>query len=136
MKRTIFNTVILACVALFMGSLTLNAVSPRNYIHDTKEENGKIVSKTIFLNEKGLLSKEFKYEFTYNESGQVSEKKAFKWNTNDNEWEPFYLTTYSYDPATGNIHSSYGMWNEKSKAFDLNTQQMTLPEIDYENIFS
>ena len=46
-------------------------------MYDTKEENGKVISKVIFLNDNGLLNKEVKYEFSYNENGKVSEKNAF-----------------------------------------------------------
>ncbi|WP_080903706.1 DUF3836 domain-containing protein [Parabacteroides sp. Marseille-P3160] len=130
-------TTVFTLIALFVCSLTMNAVSPpRNYIHDTKEENGKVISKTIFLNEDGLLSKEVKYEFTYYDSGKVAEKKAYRWNSRKNDWTPFYRTTFTYNTETGEIHSVYGIWNGKANEYNLNVQEIDLPASDYENIFS
>ena len=65
MKASILRKKILSLVVLFVCSLAMSAASPRNYLYDTKEENGKIVSKVIFLQEEGLLNKQVKYEFAY-----------------------------------------------------------------------
>ena len=80
MKTTILRKSIFALVIMFACGLFASAASPRNYLYDTKEVDGKIVSKVVFLNEEGLLNKEVKYEFSYNETGKVSEKKAYRWN--------------------------------------------------------
>lgn len=135
MKTKVFCQSILALVFTFVCSLSLQAAAPKNYLYDTKEENGKIVSKVIFLQEDGLLNKQIKYEFTYNEAGKVNEKKAYRWNTSTDEWDPYYLISYEYG-ADGNILTHYGMWNRKKKDFSLNVQQITLPGSGYEEIFS
>ena len=76
MKASILSKSILVLAVMFLCNLAMSAASPREYMYDTKEENGKVISKVIFLNDNGLLSKEFKYEFSYNENGKVSEKTA------------------------------------------------------------
>lgn len=126
---------ILSFVVLFVCSLAMNAASPRNYLYDTKEENGKIVSKVIFLQEDGLLNKQVKYEFVYNENGKVAEKKAYRWNSSKETWDPYYLISYQYN-EDGNITSDYGMWNKKKKDYSLNQQKMIVPAGSYEEIFS
>lgn len=120
----------------FMCSLTIQAASPRNYLYDTKEENGKIVSKVIFLQEEGLLNKQVKYEFAYNEAGKVAEKKAYRWNNSREQWDPYYLISYQYDETSGDIHSNYGMWDSQKKDFSLNIQIMLAPISSYDDIFS
>ena len=115
--------------------LAMSAASPRNYLYDTKEENGKIVSKVIFLQEEGLLNKQVKYEFAYNDNGKVAEKKAYRWNQAKETWDPYYLITYQYN-EDGNITSEYGMWDKKKKDYSLNTQKMLVPATNYEEIFS
>ena len=87
MKTTILRKSIFALVIMFACGLFASAASPRNYLYDTKEVDGKIVSKVVFLNEEGLLNKEVKYEFSYNETGKVSEKKAYRWNKAYRDWE-------------------------------------------------
>ena len=136
MKTSILKKEILALVVLFVCSLAMSAASPRNYLYDTKEENGKIVSKFIFLHEEGLLNKQVKYEFTYNDNGKVAEKKAYRWNQSKETWDPYYLISYQYNEEKGEINSVYGMWNKKKKDFSLNTQEMVVPAASYEDIFS
>lgn len=136
MKASILRKEILSFVVLFVCSLAMSAASPRNYLYDTKEENGKIVSKVIFLQEEGLLNKQVKYEFTYNDNGKVAEKKAYRWNQSKETWDPYYLISYQYNEEKGEINSVYGMWNKKKKDFSLNTQEMVVPAASYEDIFS
>jgi len=135
MKKPILTKTVFALVVMFICSLTISASSPRNYIYDTKEENGKVISKVVFLQEEGLLNKELKYEFAYNEAGKVTEKKAFRWSKKTENWEPFYLTTYAYNTDKNEIHSVYAMWNKAKKDFSINVQEMDVPVSDYDNIF-
>ncbi|WP_129696892.1 DUF3836 domain-containing protein [Parabacteroides goldsteinii] len=135
MKASILRKEILSFVVLFVCGLAMSAASPRNYLYDTKEENGKIVSKVIFLQEEGLLNKQLKYEFAYNDNGKVAEKKAYRWNQAKETWDPYYLITYQYN-EDGNITSEYGMWDKKKKDYSLNTQKMLVPATNYEEIFS
>lgn len=135
MKQSLFTKFALALVALFVCSIAISASSPRNYFYDTKEENGKVISKVVFLQEEGLLNKEVKYEFAYNESGLVTEKTAFRWSKKANTWEPYYLTTYSYNVDNSEIHSVYAMWNKAKNNYTLNVQEMDLPVSNYDSIF-
>ena len=135
MKTSILSKSILVLAVMFLCNLAMSAASPREYMYDTKEENGKVISKVIFLNDNGLLNKEVKYEFSYNENGKVSEKKAYRWNKSKDEWVPYYLTTYSYDAETGEINTTYGMWDKKKKSFSLNVQNMVAPATSYNDIF-
>ena len=135
MKASILRKEILSFVVLFVCGLAMSAASPRNYLYDTKEENGKVISKVIFLNEEGLLNKQVKYEFAYNDNGKVAEKKAYRWNQAKETWDPYYLITYQYN-EDGNITSEYGMWDKKKKDYSLNTQKMLVPATNYEEIFS
>ena len=136
MKASILSKSILVLAVMFLCNLAMSAASPREYMYDTKEENGKVISKVIFLNDNGLLSKEFKYEFSYNEDGKVSEKKAYRWNKGKETWVPYYQTIYTYNVETGEINTTYGMWNQKKKDFSLNVQNLVAPATSYNDIFS
>lgn len=136
MKKRTLNAGIVTIILMFVCSLTIQGVSPRNYLYDTKEENGKIVSKVIFLQEDGLLNKQVKYEFTYNEAGKVAEKKAYRWNDSREQWDPYYLISYQYEETSDNIHSNYGMWNSKKSDYSLNMQTILVPLSSYDDIFS
>jgi hypothetical protein len=135
MKTSVFIKAIWGFILVFACSLTLSAVPPKDYMYDTKEENGKIVSKTIFVQKDGLLDKQLKYEFAYNSEGKVTEKKACRWNGTRDEWEPFYLISYQYGQETKDIRSVYALWDKKAKDYTLNTQTILISEDRYEEIF-
>ena len=136
MKTSVFSKCLFMLVLLLTGSLAMSAVTPKDYMYDTKEENGKIVSKVVFVNDNGFLKNELKYEFAYNADGKVSEKKAYRWDKGSEEWTPFYLISYTYDNQNGEIHSEYGMWDKKKKNYTLNIQNMVDPAASYDEIFS
>ncbi len=136
MRASIILSKLMVFAFLVAFCLSAHAASPKNYLYDTKEENGKITSKVVFLQEEGLLSKQVKYEFTYNEAGKVAEKKAYRWDKRSEDWLPYYLITYQYDSTNKEIHSTYAMWDAKKKNYVLNIQEMVLPEDSYEEIFS
>jgi hypothetical protein len=136
MKTSLLTKSALGFIFVFVCSMAMNAASPKNYMYDTKEENGKVVSKTVFTNENGLLNKQMKYDFTYNEEGKVAVKKACKWNQATESWEPFFLISYEYNNETGDIYTSYGMWDKKKKDYSLNAQEMISPASSYDSIFS
>jgi len=136
MKTKVLTKSVLVLAFAFMCTLIISAASPKNYVYDTKEENGKMISKVVFLQDNGLLNKEMKYEFAYNDEGKVSEKKAYRWNQREGEWEPLFLMTYEYTEESDEIQTNYGMWNKKKKDFSLNVQTMTVPLDNYNTIFS
>lgn len=137
MKTTMLTKTIVTLLVAVVCGFAAQASTPRNYLYDTKEENGLIVSKTVFLQtDNGMLDKQVKYEFTYNEKGKVALKNAYRWDNKAEKWVPFYQTTYHYDEAKQEIESSYGLWNKKTGAYDLNQQKMILSESNYNEIFS
>lgn len=75
MKTSVLSKSILVLAVMFLCNLAMSAASPREYMYDTKEENGKVISKVIFLNDNGLLNKEVKYEFSYNEKRPKCQKR-------------------------------------------------------------
>ena len=64
MKTSVWGKSILALVFTFMCSLAISAASPKDYLYDTKEENGKIISKVVF------------YQITYQYDDQSGEIKT------------------------------------------------------------
>jgi hypothetical protein len=134
MKTKFLSKGIVLMVMTFLFSLAASAVSPKNYLYDTKQENGKIISKVVFLQENGFLNKNVKYEFSYNAQGKVAEKLAYRWDAVSEQWTPFYKIQYQY--VGNDIKSTYGMWNQKKKDYTLNIQEMTIPAENYEEIFS
>lgn len=137
MKTQFLSKGIFTLLFAVICGFAAQASSPRNYLYDTKEENGQIISKTVFLQaDNGMLDKQVKYEFAYGENGKVAVKKAYRWDGKTNKWLPFYQTEYNYDEKNNEIKSVYGLWNNKTNKFDLNVQTMVIPSSNYNEIFS
>lgn len=136
MKTKGFTKSMMTLVLVCICSLTAFAVSPKNYIYDTKTENGKVISKTVFSENQGFLSQEVKYDFVYDETDRVIQKKACKWNDTSRKWEPYYLMTYSYPEEGHNITCDYAVWDKKKKSYCLNCVTMEIPKESYDEIFS
>jgi len=133
MKKSISTKGLFTVVVFFVCTMMMSASMPRKYKYDTKEVNGKLVEKTIFTQDNGLLHKEILYKFDYNKVGQVSTKFTYRWNVVNEEWDPFYRVSYLYKDNI--IVSSYGMWNKDKKDYSLNVKTLDLPKVDYKTIF-
>ena len=49
MKTSILSKSILVLAVMFLCNLAMSAASPREYMYDLKEENGKVISKDIII---------------------------------------------------------------------------------------
>ena len=77
MKTSVWGKSILALVFTFMCSLAISAASPKDYLYDTKEENGKIISKVVFLQENGLLNKQVDMSSSTTRTARFPRRKRF-----------------------------------------------------------
>lgn len=137
MKTSILKKCAVTLILSLICSFSMNALSHKNYLYDTKEDNGKITSKTVYLQEEnGMLNKQVHYEFTYNKEGKVAQKKAYRWNKNTQRWMPFYQISYQYQENDDCIETTYGLWNSQKKDFSLNKQTIRIPASNYDEIFS
>ncbi|MCD7937881.1 MAG: DUF3836 domain-containing protein [Tannerellaceae bacterium] len=128
------NTLIL--IAFMTMGIYAHSSLPANYIYETQEENGQVISKVVYKQDNNLLNKQFKYEFKYNPEGKVTEKQVSRWDKKKEIWQPFYLMTYTYNESEGMIYSTYGMWNDAEQAYNLNSQTINSSLSEYEEIFS
>jgi len=136
MKMLAMSKNALILIVFLAISISAQAAPSANYVYDTQEENGKIISKVVYKQDNNLLNKQFKYEFSYDTTGKVTEKKVSKWDKKREQWQPFYLQSYSYNETEGMIYSTYGMWNEADQAYNLNSQNINSSLSEYEEIFS
>lgn len=72
-------------------TLTVTKANAKETFIYGETDNGLIVST---LNEDGkTLTPKWKYEYQYDEQGQLTEKKAYRWNWEQGTWMPAYLIT-------------------------------------------
>ena len=122
MKKSVLKSGLVAAIAAVMMSCTTTA-------HAQTTENTKYIycqddtNTTVYtLNEDGkTLTRKVKYEYKHNETGQVIEKKAYRWDAYREIWKPAYLLTVT--PGASETKLNYAEWNAKESAFNSNKQQ-------------
>ena len=67
----------------------------------------------IYEQEGTFLTPEYRFEFRYNDKGQIIEKKSMKWNGTD--WINYYCMEVTYTDTEA--HIDYSLWNKNKKAF-------------------
>ena len=74
-----------------------------NLVYNVKMENNRLANKEVFSVENGkYLKRLFKMDFTYNAQGQVTDKKTYVWNENQQEYVLQQVETFNPD---SNIHA-------------------------------
>jgi len=129
MKKSVLKFKVLAVVVVcvLVSCSTVNAQSNKSFIYDKKDNSEVIYSLD---KKKSLLTRELKYEFQYGNNGEVTEKKAYRWNEKSESWTPYYVITFS-SSESGSV-MQYAQWNNQSGEYNLN-QQKTVYHIDAMN---
>ncbi len=134
MKRTILKSALVAVIAIVTMSFTTTAnaenVSSRfRYCYEDS-------STTVYIlnNDGKTLTRKLRYEFKYDNEGQMIEKKAYRWDVNSEIWKPSYLITV----IPGNVQTTmnYAEWSEENKNFDKNIKATSYIIDSNSNLFA
>lgn len=112
MKTTMITKAMMAVLFAMTSVLTLNAAKPVK-ITNEEVENGRVSAKVVYEQEGTFLTPEYRFEFRYNDKGQIIEKKSMKWNGTD--WINYYCMEVTYTDTEA--HIDYSLWNKNKKAF-------------------
>ncbi len=124
MKTSIMKSVCVAIVMLVSGLMTTSAQS--NFFFDKKYENGRISSSTKYeLGYSGLYEQTYKFEYSYNESGSMTKKERFEWNSRKEAWTPVYLISLCVDENSNTSAYQLATWNKKTKTYNVPSEKMT-----------
>ena len=106
MKTTMLTKAMMAVLFAMTSVLTLNAAKPVK-ITNEEVENGRVSAKVVYEQEGTFLTPEYRFEFRYNDKGQIIEKKSMKWNGTD--WINYYCMEVTYTDTEA--HIDYSLWN-------------------------
>lgn len=112
MKTTMITKAMMAVVFAMASVMTMNAAQPIK-ITNVEMDNERIAAKVVYEQDGNFLTPEYRFEFKYNDKGQVAEKKGLKWN--GSSWTNYYLMTVTYTDAEA--HIDYALWNKDKKEF-------------------
>lgn len=119
MKKNVWTKGVMV-ILMVMGCFTTAMAQQARpkFIYDLKD-----TSLTVFtLNEDGkTLTPKVMYEYQYNEEGEMTEKKAYRWNAFEAEWKPAYLMAFKSDFFMTRIN--YAEWNKTEQTFSRNPQE-------------
>lgn len=114
MKTTMLTKAMMAVLFAMTSALTLNAAKPVK-ITNEEVENGRVSAKVVYEQEGTFLTPEYRFEFRYNDKGQIIEKKSMKWNGTD--WINYYCMEVTYTDTEA--HIDYSLWNKNKKRLSL-----------------
>ena len=117
MKTTMLTKAMMAVLFAMTSVLTLNAAKPVK-ITNEEVENGRVSAKVVYEQEGTFLTPEYRFEFRYNDKGQIIEKKSMKWNGTD--WINYYcMEDLVRSRGLGDVYKrqDYSLWNKNKKAF-------------------
>lgn len=134
MKTSVLKSGLAAAIAVVMMSCTTTAnaqTGNTKYIYGQDGTNTTVYT----LNEDGkTLTRKLKYEYKHDETGQVIEKKAYRWDAYRELWKPAYLLTVT--PGADETTLNYAEWNAKENAFNHNKQKSIYRVDPNENLFA
>lgn len=88
---------------LIMAALISAAGVASSLIYNVKMEGNRMTNKEVYtLNEGKYLKRLFKMDFTYNAQGQVTNKKTYVWNENQQEYVLQQVETFN---PNSNVHA-------------------------------
>ena len=120
MKKSVLKSV-LAAIAVVMMSCTTTAnaqTGNTKYIYGQNDTNTTVYT----LNEDGkTLTPKWKYEYRYDEQRRLTEKKAYRWNLQQQMWTPAYLLTIMSNDSI--CIMDYAEWDKLFCNFERNRQQ-------------
>ena len=100
-------------------TLTVTKANAKETFIYGETDNGLIVST---LNEDGnTLTPKWKYKYQYDKQGRLTEKKAYRWNLQQQMWTPAYLLTITSNDSI--CIMDYAEWNKLFCNFERNRQQ-------------
>lgn len=112
MKTTMITTAMMTVVFAIASVLTVNAAEPTK-ITNVEMDNDRVSAKVIYEQDGNFLTPEYRFEFKYNDKGQIAEKKSMKWN--GSSWTNYYCMTVTYTDTEA--HIDYSLWNKDKKEF-------------------
>lgn len=112
MKTTMITKVMMAVVFAMASVMTVSAAQPVK-ITNVEMNNDQVAAKVVYVQDGNFLTPEYRFEFKYNDKGQIAEKKGLKWN--GASWTNYYSMTVTYTDTEA--HIDYSLWNKNKKEF-------------------
>ena len=126
MKTTMITRVMMAALFAVASVWTVNASNPEK-VTNVEMDNDRISAKVVYEQDGTFLTPEYRFEFQYNEAGQIREKKGMKWD--GTRWTNYYCMTVTYTDTEA--HVDYALWNKDKKTFvPVQTYVYKLEDVD------
>lgn len=118
MKTKVSLKMFVLSVVLLMTSFVASARSyDGQLVYNPVEENGVMVSQTVYKMNGSTLANYMKYNYKYDDNKRMIESETLKWNSTKEEWEKDLRINYTYEGKT--VTTNYYKWNNKKRAYVL-----------------
>ena len=101
---------------LFVSSSAVNAQKSTSFVYDKNKE-------TVFLYDSVscVLTPRFRYEYSYSEDGQTTNKKTFCWDASTEQWIP--CTFFAMTVIGENQVHEFARWDKQKMSFSRDRQK-------------
>ncbi len=94
MKATVIKAIAVVVVVI-ASVMNTNVYAGNKYVVNYETVGEQIVSRTVYRND-GSLTRHAKYNYAYNEQGQMIEQVTYKWDSDSQAWKPCHKATFTY----------------------------------------
>lgn len=119
MKAVLIKTMLTVAVMLVAAN-TIDAKNTRTIFNNDTVKDGKIVAREVCAEENGIMKKISRSEMDYNENGQMTVKREFVWNAEENAWK--LSRSYEYQFEEGNYRVVLTDAQGNTKILDFKTE--------------
>ncbi len=127
MKAIVFFKIMFVTAVMIISISAVNAGTPQRITNDEVDSYNHVTAKMVYDKNGENLKPVYRFEFKYDNSDRVVEKKAFKWDGFG--WSDFYVMVVKYSGNEASIIHS--MWNDKTKKYsEVNNYTCNVDDVD------
>lgn len=110
-------TIIITTATLLATVLGMSDNASTEFAYNTELNNNVVSGQTVFRKDDSgrMLSRQLKYNFTYDAQNRLAQKEVLRWNENTRKWVNDHCLNYQY--TTNGYSVEYVRWNAKAEAY-------------------
>ncbi len=137
MKTTIIRIAFATILLVTIGSFSAKAQNNPDFFFDRKYENETLVSKTKYeLGYAGLFEQTYRYTYSYDAFGKLTQEETFKWNDRKSVWEPVSCIEHIYDILENTVTIEHRLWNKSDMKYNKTIQYVVYQLDEQGNLIS
>ena len=115
---------------LYLGSIESTNV---NYCYNADIENGTVKTMYVYDTSNDVIANKLCYAFDYDAEGRLTEKTAYRWSAQKNDYVPAYRLMFSYNSLGYEV--SHSKWNKTTDTWN-DVMEKSVYSFEMDNLVS